>query len=62
MGQHRLNELALLHIHDFSIDIDQIIEEFAFLHPHHIELTSDYFCISNYIDHEGMHLMYILMF
>ena len=33
MGQGRLTGLALLHIHNIPIDIDQVIEEFAVLHP-----------------------------
>ena len=40
MGQDRLTGLALLHIHDIPIDIDQVIEEFALLHPRRMKLTN----------------------
>ena len=40
MGQDRLTGLALLHIHDIPIDVDQIIEEFAILHPRRMKLTN----------------------
>ena len=40
MGQDRLTGLALLHIHDIPIDIDQVIEEFALLHPRHMKSTN----------------------
>ena len=40
MGQDRLTGLALLHIHDIPIDIDQVIEEFAMLHPRRMKLTN----------------------
>ena len=33
MGQERLSELALLHIHDFPINIDEIVDDFAIKHP-----------------------------
>ena len=40
MGQGRLTGLALLHIHNIPIDIDQVIEEFAMLHPRRMKLTN----------------------
>ena len=41
MGQDRLTGIALLHIHDIiPIDIDDVIEEFAMLHPRRMKLTN----------------------
>ena len=40
IGQDRLTGLALLHIHDIPIDIDQVIEEFALLYPRRMKLTN----------------------
>ena len=40
MGHDCLTGLALLHIHDIPIDVDQIIEEFAILHPRRMKLTN----------------------
>ena len=40
MRQDHLTGLALLHIHDIPIDIDQVIEEFALLHPSPMKLTN----------------------
>ena len=40
MRQDHLTGLTLLHIHDIPIDIDQVIEEFALLHPSRIKLTN----------------------
>ena len=40
MGQDSLTGLALLHIHDIPIDIDQVIEEFVLLHPRRMKLTN----------------------
>ena len=40
MGQDRLTGLALLHIHDIPINIDEVIEKFAILHPRCMKLTN----------------------
>ena len=40
MGQDRLTGIALLHIQDIPIDIDQVIEEFALLHPRRMKSTN----------------------
>ena len=40
MRQDHLTGLALLHIRDIPIDIDQVIEEFALLHPSRMKLTN----------------------
>ena len=40
MGQDCLTGLALLHIHDIPINIDEVIEQFAILHPCRMKLTN----------------------
>ena len=41
MGKARLSNLALLHIHyDMEIDLDQVVDCYARLHPRRLELDS----------------------
>ena len=41
MTQNRLTSLALMHIHyDFHINIDEIVDIFAELHPRRMQLSS----------------------
>jgi hypothetical protein len=40
MSQDRLTGLALLHAHDIPIDIQQVIEEFALMHPRRMRLAN----------------------
>lgn len=41
MNQDRLTGLALLHVHNYiPIDIDQVIEEFALMHPRRMKLAN----------------------
>ena len=39
MGQTRLTGFALLHIHDIPISINEVIEEFALMHPRRMKLA-----------------------
>ena len=41
MGKARLSHLALLHIHyDMELDLDQVVDCYAHLHPRRLELDS----------------------
>lgn len=41
MGKTRLSYLALLHIHyDMQVDLDEVVDRYAQLHPHRMELES----------------------
>ena len=40
MGKDHLSNLALLHIHDFCIDLDKVIDSFAKLHTRRLEFEN----------------------
>ena len=40
MNQDRLTGLALHHVHDIPVDIDQVIEDFALMHPRRMKLAN----------------------
>ena len=41
MGKNRLSSLALLYIHyDTPVDLDQVVDIYAKLHPRRLELAS----------------------
>lgn len=41
MGQNRMTSLALIHIHyDQALDVDEVVDIYARLHPRRLELDS----------------------